>query len=269
MPRGHLPEPLLSLRVHVGLRPVPGQDEGSVVVEGGVLAAPHDEHEVSFQGHDVPSLHLGQERLVIVVQSDEAGAGQTGVWDCHDLPGGAGGVGAPAVGGVVDPAVPHWEVSLVLAGVPVVAAQPDVVLATVDSPDHPPAAPHLGDVRHLLDCVLRPRQADPVWRDLREAAVRGHAAQQVDEWLVVQAQRHLALKLALALVWPAVTAYHALQGGQTASVQHTGGPLQCAVEGNAGGGVASLVPGNSLDQQQYGHEDRHRHTGLSEHTKLQ
>ena len=38
----------------------------------------------------------------------------------------------------------------------------------------------------------------------------GHTLEEVDELLVVQAECHLALKLALALVWPPITAGHAL-----------------------------------------------------------
>ena len=49
-----------------------------------------------------------------------------------------------------------------------------------------------------------------VWLYLREAVMFGHTLEEVDELLVVQAERHLALKLALALVRPPVTASHAL-----------------------------------------------------------
>ena len=38
----------------------------------------------------------------------------------------------------------------------------------------------------------------------------GHAAQQADELLVVEPQRHLALELALAGVWAALAVDHAL-----------------------------------------------------------
>ena len=38
----------------------------------------------------------------------------------------------------------------------------------------------------------------------------GHAAQQADELLVVEPQRHLALELALAGVWAALAVNHAL-----------------------------------------------------------
>ena len=57
----------------------------------------------------MPSLNLGQQRLIIILQPDEAGAGHGGMGDGHDLVRGAGGVRAPAVGGVVDPAVAQSE----------------------------------------------------------------------------------------------------------------------------------------------------------------
>ena len=121
--------------------------------------------------------------------------------DGDDLIGSAGGGSSPAVRCVVDPSVVlQLEVALVLARVPVVSTRPEAVLATVDPPHHPPVASDHLQLCDRLHGVCLPRQAGAVLRQVRQAAVLGHALKQVDEGSVAVADGHLALELALGLV---------------------------------------------------------------------
>ena len=100
---------------------------------------------------------------------------------------------------------------LMLARVPVIPSGPEIILRTVDTPHHPPVPLHHGDIGNLLDCVLRASQALSIRGQVRQTTVISHALEKVEECLIINTQGHLALKLALGLVWSALTISHALE----------------------------------------------------------
>ena len=117
---GDSPQLGQGVRLHPLLGPATGQEKRPVVVEGRVGATPDHKHEVLLRPrHNVPlfhlhrkhcetevaTSHLGQQRLIVIVEPDQTRAWKGCMGNCHNLVGRAGGVSSPTVGGVVDPRV--------------------------------------------------------------------------------------------------------------------------------------------------------------------